>query len=59
MGVAQPGEMADSTDGEKKEEEVPMVGEIAPPPTGGRRPMEGRVIRGTKGQCLGGLQIES
>lgn len=33
----------------KSDVEVP-VGEIAPPPTVGRKPLEGRVIRGTKGE---------
>ena len=31
------------------------VGEIAPPPTAGRKPMEGRVIRGTKGEWFVGV----
>ena len=33
------------------------VGEIAPPPTGGRKPMEGRIIRGTKRTYVSGPRI--
>ena len=50
-------EASGSTDGGKedassKRQGEPPVGEIAPPPTGVRKPMEGRVIRGTKGEQI-------
>lgn len=46
-------EASGSTDGaSSKRQGEPPVGEIAPPPTGVRKPMEGRVIRGTKGEQI-------
>ena len=36
---------------EGEREQVVPVGEIAPPPTGARKPIESRVIRGTKREC--------
>ena len=55
-------EAVGSTDGGKEEtpskrQGEPPVGEIAPPPTGVRKPMEGRIIRGTKREFVGVLYL--